>query len=88
MRGVKLHLIGERFGYVTVVASHAINLPGTWWVCRCDCGKTCFKAGRDLRNKKWNHSCGCMPALVKSIQLQNRGGIDRRLDYLHRSHRQ
>lgn len=45
--------IGERYGFLTVVASGAE--PNTW-VLRCECGNTITASGKDITRR---YSCGC-----------------------------
>lgn len=45
--------VGARFGSLTVVERAGNNAHGkALWLCRCDCGVTTRKLGRDLRNGK------------------------------------
>jgi len=82
MRGVRANLNGQRFGYLVVLGA-APSDRGARWQCRCDCGKRVVRAGNDLVRPSWTHSCGCRPALTKSIQKRLRAQIDPRLDLLH-----
>lgn len=44
---------GARFGNLTVIEQAGNNHQGkTLWLCRCDCGVTTVKLGRDMRNGK------------------------------------
>lgn len=87
MRGIKQNLLGQKFGFLTVIAGNPSQAQRTKWVCQCDCGQLCTKSGNDLRRPNWVHSCGCQAALVRTIRRHTHGGVDRRLDYLHKSQR-
>ncbi|HZO54878.1 MAG TPA: hypothetical protein VFB63_19380 [Bryobacteraceae bacterium] len=86
MRGVTTDLTGKRFGHLLVVGYGTRQGPGSWWHCACDCGETCVKAGKDLTKRTsagWVHSCGCRPALTKSIYKRLTDQGDPRLKQLH-----
>lgn len=57
----KLSLEGQVFSYLTVieeVAKPNIKTNGTYWLCRCSCGKTLIARGACLKYGK-PQSCGC-----------------------------
>jgi hypothetical protein len=86
MRGVTTDLTSNRYGNLLVVGIAPKQGAGSWWQCVCDCGNACVKAGKDLTKSKptgWVHSCGCRPALVKSIYKRLRDQGDARLKLLH-----
>ena len=86
MRGVTTDLTGKRFGNLLVVGFAPKQGAGSWWHCVCDCGESCAKAGKDLTKRTpagWVHSCGCRPALTKSIYKRLRDQGDPRLKLLH-----
>lgn len=46
-------MMGSRFGHLTVLKRAGHNPAGkVMWLCRCDCGTTVVKLGRDLRSGK------------------------------------
>lgn len=49
-----LKLEGHRFGRLEVIA----RVPGTAWLCKCDCGKTAVVTTSNLRGGN-SQSCGC-----------------------------
>lgn len=57
--------VGKRFGRLTVLAKsdechvYPSGDRDFKWICRCDCGNIVVTRGNTLRNKKFNHSCGC-----------------------------
>jgi len=90
MRGVRANLIGQRYGNLMVVGPASSEQPGQHWSCVCDCGQSCVKAGKDLTKRTpagWVHSCGCRPALAKSIYKRLRDQGHPRLKLLHMEHR-
>lgn len=90
MRGVRANLIGNRYGNLMVVGPATGDAPGQYWSCVCDCGQACAKLGKDLTKKTpagWVHSCGCRPALTKSIYKRLRDQGDPRLKQLHMEQR-
>jgi hypothetical protein len=90
MQGVRANLLGQRFGNLLVVGPASSDQPGQHWSCVCDCGQACVKAGKELTKpskRLWTHSCGCRPALTKSIYKRVRDQIDPRLDFLHEEQR-
>ena len=78
----KLNLMGQRFGHLTVIGPASPSSEGPCWSCQCDCGKCCVKVGKELTKPERVHSCGCRPALAKSIQ--KRLHAQQRLDLLKR----
>lgn len=57
------HLVGERFGRLTVL-EYAKDYPhgkgrNSWWVCRCDCGDTVIVRDCKLVTG-YTRSCGCL----------------------------
>lgn len=55
----RLHLLKQRFNYLTVVSFHSIKNGVSHWNCKCDCGKSAVVAGYLLRNEH-TKSCGCL----------------------------
>lgn len=52
-RGHKGHLLGSKFGALTVVEEHSMDKArGALWVCVCDCGNRLIRATRELRRVK------------------------------------
>jgi hypothetical protein len=82
MRGVKADLKGQRFGLLVVLGAAPSDI-GARWQCRCDCGKRVVRRGNDLVRPNWVHSCGCRPALTKSVFKRLRDQGDERLKLLH-----
>lgn len=70
-------MIGQRFGYLTVLAKEPRH--PRWnlsrWRCMCDCGSEVIVYGRLLRNSK-HPSCGC----VQAMQVASRATKYRTLD--------
>ena len=88
MRGATRDLTGQRFGNLLVVGIAPRQGAGSWWHCVCDCGKSCVKPGKELTKpskRLWTHSCGCRPALTKSIQ--KRFYVEQRLDLVKKDQR-
>ena len=57
----RLDLTGKKFGRLTVLGidEEKTKLKGkSYWVCKCECGKTISTLGRDLVNGH-TKSCGC-----------------------------
>lgn len=82
MRGVTTDLTSRRYGNLLVVGIAPKQGAGSWWHCLCDCGASCVKQAKDLSKANWVQSCGCRPALTKSIQ--KRLHAQQRLDLLKR----
>ena len=56
----KVPMIGKRFGKLTVTGeSSQRKHKEIVWVCRCDCGSTCYVTGFNLRSGN-TKSCGCL----------------------------
>jgi hypothetical protein len=90
MRGVTTDLTSLRYGNLLVVGIAPKQGAGSWWHCLCDCGTSCVKAGKDLTKRTpagWVHSCGCRPALTKSIYKRLSAQGYPRLRLLHMEHR-
>ena len=52
-----LNLIGQRFGYLTVIERDSRPCRTSSWLCRCDCGKEVYLLTSDLKGGV--KSCGC-----------------------------
>lgn len=50
-RGKKLNLLGQRFGFLTVLREGKGTGKATTWVCQCKCGAECEKLGIYLRRR-------------------------------------
>lgn len=55
----KPNLVGKRFGRLLVIASTVSEHNRSRWVCKCDCGSTCIKTGKYMR-QGLTQSCGCI----------------------------
>lgn len=88
--GQKAHLLGQRFGQLTVIAEESRGQAYPAWLCKCDCGKHVVKRGKDLlrtQRRGWVDSCGCQQQFVRSIVNQFRND-DRHLQAMHAKRRQ
>jgi len=55
----QFNMVGNRFGNLTVKAfAYMSRGKNQVWECICDCGKTCYVRGKDLRSGQVL-SCGC-----------------------------
>ena len=57
-----IDLTGQRFGRLVVDHRYSTANPankGTFWVCKCDCGREVAVAGNSLRAGR-TKSCGCL----------------------------
>lgn len=63
---------GERFGRLTVIERAHRNSPGTFWLCRCDCGTERVVMGSLLKRGK-TVSCGCYQREVVAAMLTTHG---------------
>ena len=61
----KLKLEGKKFNRWTIICQAEIKKPGTYWLCKCECGTIKICKGSDLKigNTK---SCGCLQKEVVS----------------------
>lgn len=51
-------LTGQRFGKLTVIEKAYIKNGRQYWLCKCDCGRTCIVSSAYLTSNK-KISCGC-----------------------------
>lgn len=62
-RGLIDNLIGQKFGFLTVLSkdSQRTSSGQVKWICQCDCGNIISVRGEALKNKTENRtiSCGC-----------------------------
>lgn len=58
MSAKAIDLTGQRFGRLVVI-DRAVELPGVWWNCQCDCGKQTKVRSSQLRYG-FTKSCGCL----------------------------
>lgn len=78
MKGVKLDLVGQRFGRLTVLERIGSNGGKyVYWRCKCDCGNIVDIATRSLRSSG-TVSCGCNRR-EKSQKNLNAVPLDERL---------
>lgn len=56
---MRLDLIGQRFGKLTVVELDGIRNQNCYWRCKCDCGGEKVVLGAQLTSGK-TRSCGCL----------------------------
>lgn len=58
---VKINLVNQRFGKLTVLAETNMRTAsgGVLWECKCDCGNICYVSTNHLRNHN-TQSCGCL----------------------------
>ena len=76
--GIKLDLIGQRFGRLVVISKAPIqNRNGkkiAFWNCECDCGKIISTQTHCLRRKKFStKSCGCYKSDITSARNYKHG---------------
>lgn len=75
-QGIRLSLIGHKYGYLTVLYEGSGKGRNTTWVCKCECGKICEKIGAVLRTRPTKRpnpypSCGqqCPIKIAKHAKL-------------------
>ena len=59
--GSRLDLMGQRFGWLVVIAPAENRNGKTHWKCQCDCGQVTTVGTAQLR-KAMTQSCGCLYA--------------------------
>lgn len=80
-QGLKLQLVGHRFGRLLVLSEHSTPEHGTRWNCLCDCGKEKVVRGDVLmRNRRGTRSCGCLAKEISSC-LHTKHGMERTPTY-------
>ena len=67
----ELNLIGQRFGYLTVLERDSRPRRTSSWLCRCDCGKEVYLLTSDLKGGV--RSCGCSQRIRKYTSLDIAG---------------
>lgn len=69
-----IDLTGQKFGYLTVVkkVEKESNLPTTFWLCKCDCGKETIVTASNLKSGH-TKSCGCLKRNGKGVYLTKNG---------------
>lgn len=55
--GMRAKLVGQTFGYLTVLKFHGVQNGHTAWECQCVCGKILI---RTISNLKRGKACGCL----------------------------
>ena len=53
-----IDLTGKKFGFLTAIERTQLEKSGTYWLCKCDCGKMVEARSHALRNGDRKH-CGC-----------------------------
>lgn len=64
-RKSRIDLTGKRFGRLTVLEYAGTGKSGTFWKCKCDCGKITTILSHSLRSGR-TKSCGCYNREVTS----------------------
>ena len=67
------NLSGQRFGRLSVVSFVEVRAHKAWWLCRCDCGVECERAGIYLRSRDCR-SCGCLLRESRRVAKTRRHG--------------
>lgn len=62
---------GNVYGRLTVLGRSHSAANGAQWECRCECGKTVFVAGTNLRTGR-QRSCGCLRAELNAARAAAR----------------
>jgi hypothetical protein len=65
MRGQRINLVGQRFGTFIVLRVDRYDHRGSYWLCKCDCGKDFVRRADSIKSKSRSKSCGCVPANPK-----------------------
>lgn len=63
---------GDRFGRLVVLSRAHKNSPGTYWLCRCDCGTERIIMGSALKRGR-TKSCGCLQRETVRAMLLTHG---------------
>ena len=63
-RTALINELGNTYDWLTVTGSVKTATGKTLWMCKCKCGKTVERDGKELRRKRHFHSCGCYHADV------------------------
>lgn len=59
MKNGRIDMTGQKFGRLTVIEyAYSDKEKKAVWLCRCDCGNTCYARGKSLRTGV-KQSCGC-----------------------------
>lgn len=73
LHGVIDNLIGQRFGFLTVLAKdpNRTNSGTVKWICQCDCGNIISVRGSALKDKTENRtvSCGCKHISIGELNI-------------------
>lgn len=87
-RGLVDNLVGQKFGYLTVLSKAEKRAPNgaVMWNCLCDCGNLVTVRGAALKNKTENRtvSCGCKHLSIGAhniLLLLKEANIDFILEY-------
>lgn len=67
-------LIGERFGYLTVIDAREQGKIRRSWLCECKCGRKLVMRESHLvgtKNRRPNKSCGCMEETQKGYSMSH-----------------
>lgn len=65
--GKRVDLAGKKFGKLTVIEpTDQRKGSNVVWICKCDCGNTCYVSAHDLKHGNVK-SCGCLKPGRKSI---------------------
>ena len=71
-------LSGQRFGRLTVIGLHDKKNGKNRWLCKCDCGGTCYPTTCNLKNGT-STSCGCYSREVAAKRTTKHGDSQNRI---------
>lgn len=68
----RLNLAGQKFGKLTVISIHSVKKRQSFWLCRCDCGKSTVVNHGHLRTGH-TQSCSCIHKAVIIARNKSHG---------------
>ena len=79
----RINITGERYGkLVAIQYSHTDSNKKAVWICKCDCGNTCYVRAKDMRSGN-TKSCGCYAVEVAKKVNTKHGACNTRLYRIH-----
>jgi hypothetical protein len=70
---------GNRYGDLVVKGYSHSHKKRSYWVCQCDCGKTCVKTGNNIRSGH-TLSCGCHLSKA-TVKRNTKHGLSKSTEY-------
>ncbi len=79
--------IGQKVGFLTVIAKNDVKFKRSFWICKCVCGKTVKRRNDRFKEGLQSISCGCKhKEWLKTRSLTHGASINRKVTSEYRAY--